>query len=146
MSRSSEATMPKKGFDVSASLPWVSLLGRILLSYIFAWSVVGDLTGWAGTTHYMASHGIPIPGLFLAGADILKIVGVVLLVLGFRARFGALCLLVFIIPATFIFHNFWAITGAGHLDAVLHFQKNLAIMGGLLMVIALGPGRWSISS
>ncbi len=133
------------GFDVNAALPWVPLVGRILLSFIFLWSVIGDLGSWSGRTAYMASEGMPLPALFLAGAIALKAVGGVSLVLGYRARFGALLLLIFLVPTTLIFHAFWSVPQAQYASQLVNFQKNLGLMGGLLMVIALGPGRWSLS-
>ena len=133
------------GFDVNTVLPWVPLAGRILLSFIFLWSVIGDLGSWTGRTAYMASKGMPVPALFLAGAVVLKLAGGILLILGYRARLGALMLLVFLVPTTLIFHAFWSAPQAQYASQLINFQKNLGIMGGLLMVIALGPGRWSLS-
>ncbi len=134
-----------RAYDVNAALPWVPLLGRILLSFIFLWSVFGDLGNWTGRTAYMASKGMPLPALFLAGAVVLKLVGGIFLILGYRARLGALMLLVFLVPTTLIFHAFWSAPQAQYVSQLINFQKNLGIMGGLLMVIALGPGRWSLS-
>ena len=48
------------------------------------------------------------------------------------------------IPTTFLFHNFWAMQGGDRLNNMLHFEKNLAIMGGLLLLAAFGPGSMSV--
>jgi putative oxidoreductase len=135
----------RKEFDVNVALPWVPLLGRVLLSFIFLWSIVGDLGNWSGRTAYMASSGIPLPAMFLAGAVVFKLAGGIFLILGYRARLGALLLLIFLIPTTLIFHAFWNVPQAQYVSQLINFQKNLGLMGGLLMVIAMGPGRWSLS-
>lgn len=132
-------------FDVSTALPWIPLLGRILLSFIFLWSIIGDVANWSGRAAYMASKGIPLPVMFLAGAVVLKLAGGIFLILGYRARFGALLLLIFLVPTTLIFHAFWSAPPAQYASQLINFQKNIGLMGGLLMVIALGPGRWSLS-
>ncbi len=66
------------------------------------------------------------------------------LLLGFKARVGAVLLIIFLIPATLIFHNFWAFEGMERQMQMIMFMKNLAILGGLLLVLGLGPGPISV--
>jgi len=77
------------------------------------------------------------------GAIVLEIGGSLSLILGFRAKLGAVALLFFLIPATLIFHNFWAFEGAERQGQMINFMKNVAMIGGLLLVLAFGPGRLS---
>ena len=126
-----------------------SLAGRILLTMIFLGSGINKITGWEATSNYMASAGMPYVPFFLTGAVILELVGGLLVLLGYRARIGAMMLLLFIIPATFIFHAYWNIpaTESGQIFVQrIMFMKNLAIMGGLLMIISLGSGPFSLES
>ena len=122
------------------------VVGRILLALIFVLSGFGKITGWEGTAGFMASVGFPAVTLFLIGAIVLEIGGGVSLILGFKARWGALALIIFTIPATVIFHNFWALEGAEAFTQRIMFMKNLAIMGGLLVVMAFGAGPLSIDA
>jgi len=131
--------------EIQRSSPPLALLGRLLLSSIFLWTVWSDVVQWRAMTNYMVDHGMPMPHFLLAGADLCKLVGGILLLLGLRARFGALLLLAFLIPATVIFHDFWNAGPEAYQGVLIQFQKNVAIMGGLLLVIAHGPGRWSVS-
>jgi putative oxidoreductase len=62
------------------------------------------------------------------------------LLLGCCTRLGTLALIVFLIPATVIFHDFWSVEGPEQQLQMAHFMKNLAILGGLLVVVGLGPG------
>ncbi len=122
------------------------VVGRILLALIFVMSGFGKITGWEGTAGYMASVGMPVVTLFLIGAIVLEIGGGLSLILGFKARWGALALIVFTIPATVLFHNFWAMEGADAFINRIMFMKNLAMTGGLLMVMAFGAGPLSIDA
>ena len=121
------------------------LIGRVMLALIFVLSGANKIFEWKGTVGYMESAGIPIAPLFLIGAIIVEIGGGLSVLLGYRARWGALALFVFLIPTTLIFHHFWT-----HLlpmvkqNQMIHFMKNISIMGGLLMVFAYGPGPMAI--
>jgi len=123
---------------------FVPLLGRILLALIFLISGLGKIFDWQGTAGYMASKGMPLIPFFLLGAIVLELAGGLAVLLGFKARIGALLLIVFLIPATLIFHNFWTLTGMERQIQMIMFLKNLAIMGGLLLVVGLGPGPSSL--
>jgi putative oxidoreductase len=123
-----------------------ALLGRLLLCAIFFESAYGKLTGWEPTRLAMEARGMPATSIGLPVAAAAEVAGAVLLVLGYRARLGAIILLVFLIPATLYFHNFWTYPAEQARGQMIHFMKNLAIMGGLLTLAAHGPGRWSLDA
>jgi putative oxidoreductase len=123
-----------------------SLAGRILLSVIFLWSGYSKLTGWSASAGFMASKGMPMVPVLLAGAIFVEIVGGLCLLVGFQARIVAWVLFLYLIPATLIFHNFWVLQGMERHGMLAHFMKNLAIMGGLLMAAANGAGPLSVDS
>lgn len=120
------------------------LIGRILLSLIFVLSGFDKITGWPDTQAYMASKGIPLVPVLLGVAIVLELGGGLLVALGYRARWGALALIVFVVPTTLIFHNFWALAGPEQQLQMIMFLKNLSMLGGLLLVVAYGPGRFSL--
>ena len=117
------------------------LCARILLSLIFLLSGFGKIGDWSGTASYMAAKGMVAVPFFLIMAILFELGGGLSVLLGFKARWGAVALIVFLIPATLIFHNFWAFTGAEQRMQMINFLKNLAIMGGLLLVALRGAGR-----
>jgi len=123
---------------------YVPLLGRLLLSQIFILSGISKLMNWSGTEAYMAAQGMPLVPLLLLGATVVEILGGLSLLLGWQARWGAFIVFLYLIPTTLIFHNFWAYHGAEQQMQMINFMKNLAIMGGLLMMAANGPGLWSV--
>ena len=122
------------------------LAGRILLSLMFIISGWGKVAGFAGTAGYMASKGMPFPELLLIGTIIVELGGGLMLLAGWQARIAALAIFLFIIPATLIFHNFWAVDPAQAQGQMIHFMKNLTIMGGMLYVMAFGAGPLSLDA
>lgn len=122
------------------------LVGRILISVIFLLSGIMKLANFSGSVAFAASKGLPLANVMLAGALAVEILGALCLILGFQTRIAALIMFLYLIPTTLIFQNFWVLQGAMRGDMQIHFLKNLAIMGGLLMVAAYGPGKLSLDA
>ena len=120
------------------------LIGRILLSLIFLISAAGKLFNFTGTAGMMSAKGFPVASLFLIGALAFELLGGLSVLTGYKARLGAAALIVFLIPVTLIFHNFWAYQGMEQQMQAAMFLKNLAIAGGLALVIAFGSGPLSV--
>lgn len=118
------------------------LAGRVGLGAIFLLSAVGKLTGWAGTVAYASSKGVP--ELLLAGAVALQLGGALSLLAGWKTRWGVAALVAFLVPATLVFHGFWAYQGAEAALQQIQFLKNLSIAGGLVAVLGAGPGALSV--
>lgn len=125
----------------------LTLAGRVMLSVIFLMSAVGNkIPNFSQVAGYMESVGVPAAKVMLAGAIVFLLVGGVSLVVGYKARLGATLLLVFLVLATYFFHNFWAFDPETpeFQNQMIQFMKNLALMGAMLMVMANGAGPWSI--
>jgi putative oxidoreductase len=120
------------------------LVARVLLAGMFIYSGFGKLTGFAGTAGFIASKGMPLPELMAAGAIAVELGCGLLLLAGYKARWAALAIFLFLIPTTLIFHNFWAAAPEQLASQKINFMKNVTIMGGMLMVWAFGPGRFSL--
>lgn len=114
------------------------IAGRVLLSLIFLLSGLNKIGDFSGTAEYMAAAGMPMVNILLVGAIVFEIVGALLVMTGFQARIGAAMLIIFLIPATLIFHNFWALEGDEQQIQMIMFLKNLSIGGGLLFLIGQG--------
>lgn len=122
------------------------LVGRILLAQIFLASGLNKIGAWEQTAGYMASKNMPLVPLFLVAAILFEVGGGLSVALGYKAKLGAAALIIFLIPASLIFHNFWTYQGIEQQVQMIMFMKNLAIMGGLLLVIGLGAGPLSLDS
>ncbi|NGX42608.1 MAG: Inner membrane protein YphA [Chlamydiae bacterium] len=121
------------------------LAGRICLSAIFFLAAFHKLMDYDGTVQFMASKNMQAIPFFLFTAVAVELLGGFSLVFGYKTRFGAILLLLFLIPATSIFHDFWNIEDAKEMQLqTIHFFSNLGIFGGLLYVLCCGPGKWSI--
>jgi len=121
-----------------------ALAGRFLLALIFLISGFGKVTGFAGTVGYIASKGMPLPELMAAGAAAVELLGGLALVLGWKTRWAAAAIALFLIPTTLVFHNPAGLPAAEAQAQVINLLKNISIFGGMLMLVAFGPGRWSI--
>ncbi|HZN87301.1 MAG TPA: DoxX family protein [Burkholderiales bacterium] len=124
--------------------PWGLLLGRLLLAYIFVLNGYGKIAGFAGTAKYMASKGMPLIEPLLVGTILIELVGGLMLAVGWKARWAAWAFFLWLIPVTFIFHAYWSVPPEQVMAQTIQFQKNLAIMGGMLYVAFMGPGRFSL--
>jgi putative oxidoreductase len=120
------------------------LAGRILIALIFVLSGFGKITGFEGTVGYIASSGLPLPQLAAIGAIIVELGGGILLVVGWKARWAAAAMFLFTVLAALIFHNFWAVPADQAQNQMIHFMKNISILGGLLYVIVHGSGPLSV--
>lgn len=94
----------------------------------------------------MAFKGMTNIPLYLYGAATIEAIGGLFLFFGCKARLGAILLLVFIVPVTYIFHDFWILEGADRQMQMILFSKNLAIFGGLLYILSCGSGDCSVDA
>ena len=122
----------------------VALLGRLLIAALFLPQGIAKLTGFAGTVGYVASAGLPMPALGATIALSVEILCSVALIAGYGTRIAALVLAIFTLAASYLFHAYWAAPADQVFVASLLFYKNIAVIGGLLVVAAFGPGAWSI--
>jgi putative oxidoreductase len=124
-----------------------SVLGRVFIATIFLMSAIGNkIPQFNQVAGYMETKGVPFPQAALGAAIAFLLIGGVSLVIGWNARFGASLLLIFLILATYFFHDFWNASAAEKQGQMIHFMKNLALMGTMLFVIANGPGAWSVDN
>ncbi len=123
------------------------LVGRILISIIFILSGLGKFVEFNANLQFMAAKGMTMAPFFLTVAAIIEIVGGLSILLGFFARWGAALLILYLIPVTGIFHDFWmASDPLVRQMEMIDFLKNLAIIGGLCYVLAVGAGKWCLDS
>jgi len=118
---------------------WVSFLGRVLLSLIFIISGIVKIMDPAGTIAYIESAHLPLPQVAYVVALVVELgLGIALLV-GFKAQLAAAGIAVFTFVAALMFHSNMADP-----MQVIMFLKNITIIGGLLVIIAFGPGGYSV--
>lgn len=122
----------------------VLLLGRILFSLVFILFGFSKLTHFSENIVFLAGKGLPYPQLLAALAIIFELGGGIMVLLGWRTRIGALMLFLFVIIATGIVHTFWSYHGIAATNQMLHFIKNISILGGALFIMVFGAGAYSL--
>lgn len=122
------------------------LIGRILLSAIFFFEAIDSALYFESTKDSMTHHGLTWnQDMLLSGAILFLLLGGTMVLLGYRSSLGAILLLMYWIPVTFIVHDFWSYPE--EMEIRVHkilFMKDMAIIGGLLMLLGKGSGRYSM--
>ena len=121
------------------------LIGRIFLSAIFLFEAVDSTLFFDKTKQTMTQFGLTWnQDMLLYGAIFLLVTGGLMVLLGYRSTLGAVMLLIYWVPVTLIVHDFWMYPkDQVRLQSIL-FMKDFAIIGGLLMVVGKGSGRYSV--
>lgn len=122
---------------------WAVPLGRFLFSLIFIMSGLNHFS--SETIGYAASQGVPMSNFLVPLSGVFAVVGGLSILLGYYARFGALLIIMFLVPVTFAMHNFWAIPDAAMKQMqMIQFMKNLALLGGAFLIAFYGAGPKSL--
>ena len=121
------------------------LLGRICLSLIFVFEALDTILFFENTKRTMTTYGLTWNQDFLLGVVIfILILGAILVLIGYFASFGALLLLMYWLPFTLIVYSFWNDHPTIQRLNALYFMRNIAVCGGLLMLMANGAGKYSV--
>jgi putative oxidoreductase len=120
------------------------LVGRILLSLVFLNAGYRKLMAVAGSAGYFGKLGFPMPEVLVWVAIAIELGGAILLIVGWKTRWAAWLLALFTLVATFAAHRFWEVDAAQYANQMNHFMKNIAIIGGFIILAATGPGALSV--
>lgn len=118
-------------------------LGRILYSAIFLMAAPGHFT--EKTIGYAASHGVPLASIAVPLSGAIVFVGALSILLGYKARYGAWLVVLFLVPVTLSMHNFWTVSdpAAAGIQQIM-FMKNLSMLGAALLIAHFGSGPFSL--
>ncbi len=122
----------------------LNLLGRLLIVALFLPAGLSKATGFEGTVGYFTSLGMFLPTLAVIIAIITEVAGGLALLVGFKTRIVAILLAVFTLAATIIGHAYWAAPADAAFIQQLLFFKNIAVIGGLMVLASSGAGKFSI--
>ncbi len=121
------------------------LLGRICLSIIFFFEAIDSILFYDSTVVTMQSYGVTFwPKLWLSIAIAGLALGSVLIMIGYFSRVGATLCLLYWLPFTFIVYSFWNDPPDAEQLTFLRFTTNMAVAGGLLLLLANGSGKYSV--
>lgn len=124
---------------------YIVLLGRIFYVAIFLMAAPGHFT--AGTIAYSASKGVPLASILVPLSGVIAFLGGLSILVGYKAKYGAWLLVLFLVPVTVMLHNFW--TGTDPMMAgtqQIMFMKNVSMLGAALMIAHFGSGPLSLDN
>jgi len=124
----------------------LALLSRVFIWMLFIPFGIGKLTGWEDTLKYIASANVPYPQVAATIGAIVELGLSTLLLLGYKTRWVALAIVVYVLVLAFVFHPYWAVPAAQVFAQKTNFFKNMGIAGGLFAIAAWGPGAWSLDA
>ena len=125
-------------------MKFILLLGRLLFSALFMLKGIEAFS--KETMEFAISMGVPMPSIVVPLASIVVFLGGLSILLGYKARLGAWLIIIFLIPTTFIMHQFWLVEDPQH--SMMHnycFWKNIGLIGAALMLAYFGSGPCSLS-
>lgn len=123
-------------------MEYLFLLGRVLYGGFFLFAGFGHFGGLANMAPYAASKGVPFPEFMVVVTGVMLVLGGLSILLGLKPHWGVALLVVFLVPTTFIMHNFWADTDPGMKQVnQIMFLKNTALLGAALMLLMV-PRPW----
>jgi putative oxidoreductase len=123
---------------------FAALVGRILIAVLFVPSGFSALTGFADTAELIRSQGVPLPQAAAAVRILVELGAGLLILVGWKTRWAAVAFIVFLVVITPIFHNFWSGPADDRPINQIMFMKNAAVCGAFFLLLAFGPGRYSI--
>jgi putative oxidoreductase len=126
-------------------MQYVVLIGRIFFSLIFVLS--GQVHFSHNALEYALTKGVIFAPVLVPFSGIMAIIGGISIILGYKARWGALLIVLFLVPVTLVMHNFWALSDpmAARLQHTM-FMKNLSMLGGALIITYFGSGPMSLDA
>ena len=131
----------------------IQLLARALIAavfIVFGFQQITNIAGYTANPNIVKFSGItagilaPVVIAYLVAA--IDLIGGLCVLVGFKTRCASIALIIFVILTLFIAHNFWVMEGAPRVGNQVNFYKNLAIIGGLLLLYVHGPGRYSLDN
>jgi putative oxidoreductase len=124
-------------------MKYTVLFGRLLFSLIFVMAGFSNFSKQA--IGHAAAQGIPLAAIAVPLSGVIALLGGLSIALGYKAKLGAWLLVLFLVPATVMMHNFWAVqdSALAQMHRVM-FMKNLSMLGAALLISYFGAGPLSL--
>ncbi|MFT6260226.1 MAG: putative oxidoreductase [Bermanella sp.] len=123
------------------------LAGRFLMGIYFILPGIQKITGYEKMTAYMEAHGVPMITVLLPLTILLQLAAGAAIIVGYKGKIAAFILAGLTFVISMYMHNFWDMAeGVAKAHEMQNFFKNMGIMAGLLMIISLGTGRFSLDN
>src|SRR3989442_8277112 len=121
------------------------LAGRVLFSSLFVMAGLGHFS--SQEIAYAAAQGVPVASIVVPMSGIMALVGGLSIALGYKAKWGAALIILFLVPVTVMIHNFWSVSDpVAAQDQMAHFMKNVSLLGSALLIFHFGSGPLSLDT
>jgi uncharacterized membrane protein YphA (DoxX/SURF4 family) len=121
------------------------LIGRIIVGVYYLFNASNHFLQLNAMSGYAQSKGVPASKLVIPGSGLLLLIGGLSILTGYQPLIGIVAVVLFLLPVTFIMHNFWAVQDPmARVGEMVNFTKNMALLGSALMFLAI-PQPWPLS-
>jgi len=120
------------------------LIGRIIVGAYYIYNGLNHFLHLSMLTEYAKSKGVPLPEVAVAGGGFLLLVAGITILLGYYPNLGVAALVIFLIPVSYMMHNFWAVEPEQKMAEMVNFTKNMALLGSALMFLKISK-PWPFS-
>ncbi|MDE5445111.1 DoxX family membrane protein [Bradyrhizobium sp. CSA207] len=131
---------------MEGSRDWGLLVGRIALIALYAFSAAGKFETLDATAALLATKGYPLAMPLTIFVATVEMLGAICIAVGFYSRAVAIGLILYTLAATVTFHNFWMLEGAARQGLLIHFLKNVGLLGAFGIIASVGPGAFSLDA
>lgn len=126
-------------------MKYIPLIGRILFSLIYLMAIIRNFS--SETIKNASASGVPLASIAVPLSGIMASLGAISIIIGYKAKVGAWLIILYLLPATFMMHGFWTITDPVMRQMrMMHFMKNISMLGGALIISYWGTGPLSIDN
>ncbi len=119
-------------------------VGRLIVGAFYLYNAVNHFVKLGQLSEYAKYKGVPLPEIAVVGSGLLLLIGGISIILGIFPEFGVTAIVLFLLPITFMMHNFWAVVEEQQMAETINFTKNLALLGSALMFLAIKK-PWPLS-
>ena len=121
------------------------LLGRALFAVVVGYLALGNLLDLESSVGYAQSKGAPLASVTVPLGSLGLIAGALAVLVGVYPAVGVLVIVAFLVPITVIMHDFWTMEGQARQNEEVHFLKNVGLVGGALLFLALSASAWPLA-
>ncbi|MFB6301000.1 MAG: DoxX family protein [Halobacteriales archaeon] len=121
------------------------LLSRVLFALVVGYLALGNLLDLDSSVDYAQSKGVPLASIAVPVGSLGLILGALAILVGVYPAVGALAVIGFLVPITLTMHDFWTMTGQDRQNEQFHFLKNVGLIGGALVFLALSSTTWPLA-
>jgi putative oxidoreductase len=121
------------------------LAGRALFALVVGYLALGNVLDLESSVGYAEHKGVPFASVSVPLGSLALVAGALSVLLGVYPALGALAVSISLVPITVLMHDFWTMEGQDRQNERIHFLKNVGLLGGALVFLALSTAAWPLA-